>query len=201
MNVGLTRAKSSLWVLGNSQSLMRGQFWKKLVEDAQRRDRFTSGNVYNMLDKHSDAYMAKPGMFDQAVPVPKELETAVAKNRAANSDQSKAPAIKQEAMASVRIKQEDAERDAVHLDHNAQIKLESNRDGNLKRTHDSDGDIGMSDADDGSDTLNGSTASASHSATPEPMEGVQRQQQRQKKKKPRQAPNPLVSRPPKKPRN
>jgi senataxin len=27
MNVGLTRAKSSLWVLGNSQSLVRGEFW------------------------------------------------------------------------------------------------------------------------------------------------------------------------------
>ncbi|KAF2227186.1 SEN1 N terminal-domain-containing protein [Elsinoe ampelina] len=38
MNVGLTRAKCSLWVLGNSQSLIRGQWWKKLVEDAQARD-------------------------------------------------------------------------------------------------------------------------------------------------------------------
>lgn len=198
MNVGLTRAKSSLWVLGNSQSLMRGQFWKKLVEDAQRRDRFTSGNISSMLEKHSDSYMAKPGMFDQAVPVSK---IAVAKNQASSNDQSKPLVTKQEPIISAETNQEDGKQDAVHQLQNARARLESTRDGNLKRTHDSDGDVGMSDADDGSATPNGSTASASHSATPEPMEGVQRQQQRPKKKKPRQAPNPLVSRPPKKPRN
>ena len=53
MNVGLTRAKSSLWVLGNSESLVRGKFWKQLVEDAQSRDRYTTGNVLGMLKKHS----------------------------------------------------------------------------------------------------------------------------------------------------
>jgi senataxin len=58
MNVGLTRAKSSLWVLGNSQSLVRGEFWRKLVEDAKRRDRYTDGNLENMLSKHSSAYPA-----------------------------------------------------------------------------------------------------------------------------------------------
>jgi senataxin len=58
MNVGLTRAKSSLWVLGNSQSLSRGEFWNKLLEDAKRRDRFTAGNVLNMLSKHSNAFPA-----------------------------------------------------------------------------------------------------------------------------------------------
>ena len=58
MNVGLTRAKSSLWVLGNSKSLVRGQFWKKLVENAQDRKRFTDGNVMKMLSEHSSKYPA-----------------------------------------------------------------------------------------------------------------------------------------------
>jgi len=58
MNVGLTRAKSSLWVLGNSQSLIRGEFWRKLVEDAKHRDRYTEGNLQIMLGKHSSAYPA-----------------------------------------------------------------------------------------------------------------------------------------------
>lgn len=58
MNVGLTRAKSSLWVLGNSQSLMRGEFWKKLVVDAQERKRYTTGNVMKMLREHSSKYPA-----------------------------------------------------------------------------------------------------------------------------------------------
>ena len=46
MNVGLTRAKSSLWVLGNSETLMRGEFWRKLIEDAKKRDRFFDVSRY-----------------------------------------------------------------------------------------------------------------------------------------------------------
>ena len=51
MNVGITRAKSSLWVLGNSQSLMRGEFWGRLIEDAKTRDRYTSGDLVGLLKK------------------------------------------------------------------------------------------------------------------------------------------------------
>lgn len=58
MNVGLTRAKSSLWVLGNSESLMRGEWWKKLVVDAQARDAYTTGNLLNMLKQRSSAFPA-----------------------------------------------------------------------------------------------------------------------------------------------
>lgn len=58
MNVGLTRAKSSLWVLGNSDSLVRGRYWKMLVEDAQARDSYTTGNVMGMLQKPSSAFPA-----------------------------------------------------------------------------------------------------------------------------------------------
>ncbi len=51
MNVGITRAKSSLWVLGNSQSLMRGEFWGRLIQDAKTRDRYTSGDLVGLLRK------------------------------------------------------------------------------------------------------------------------------------------------------
>lgn len=37
MNVGLTRAKSSLFVLGHSQSLNGSEYWGDLVSDAKRR--------------------------------------------------------------------------------------------------------------------------------------------------------------------
>ncbi|KAK9466782.1 SEN1 N terminal-domain-containing protein [Lipomyces arxii] len=37
MNVALTRAKSSLWIIGNMQSLVTNDVWRKLVEDAVRR--------------------------------------------------------------------------------------------------------------------------------------------------------------------
>ncbi|KAK6441813.1 DEAD-box type RNA helicase [Oleoguttula sp. CCFEE 5521] len=58
MNVGLTRAKSSLWVLGNSESLSRGQYWRKLVDDARARDSLIGGNLLQMLQKESSAYPA-----------------------------------------------------------------------------------------------------------------------------------------------
>lgn len=51
MNVGITRAKSSLWVLGNSQSLMKGEFWGRLIQDAKSRDRYTGGDLIEMLEK------------------------------------------------------------------------------------------------------------------------------------------------------
>ncbi len=43
MNVGLTRAKSSLWILGDSRSLMQGEFWARLIEDAKARHLFSEG--------------------------------------------------------------------------------------------------------------------------------------------------------------
>ena len=53
MNVGITRAKSSLWVLGNSQSLMQGEFWGNLIQDAKNRDRYTDGDLIAMLSQPS----------------------------------------------------------------------------------------------------------------------------------------------------
>lgn len=51
MNVGLTRAKSSLWVLGDSRSLQQGEFWNRLIENAKARDRYTGGDVMTLLSK------------------------------------------------------------------------------------------------------------------------------------------------------
>ncbi|PYH45402.1 putative tRNA-splicing endonuclease [Aspergillus saccharolyticus JOP 1030-1] len=51
MNVGLTRAKSSLWVLGNSQSLIQGEFWNGLIKDARRRNVYTDGDVLSILQR------------------------------------------------------------------------------------------------------------------------------------------------------
>jgi senataxin len=51
MNVGLTRARSSLWILGDSRALVQGEFWGKLIEDAKERNRYTTGNVMALLDQ------------------------------------------------------------------------------------------------------------------------------------------------------
>jgi len=49
MNVGLTRAKCSLWVLGNSQALVQGEFWRALVQDAKSRNLYTAGDIASLL--------------------------------------------------------------------------------------------------------------------------------------------------------
>ena len=51
MNVGITRAKCSLWVLGNTQSLMQGEFWAKLIRDAKHRNRYSGSEVLDLLNK------------------------------------------------------------------------------------------------------------------------------------------------------
>ena len=51
MNVGLTRAKCSLWVLGNSMALRQGEFWRGLINDAQSRSLYTDGDIYNLLSR------------------------------------------------------------------------------------------------------------------------------------------------------
>lgn len=61
MNVGLTRAKSSLWILGDSRALVQGEFWKKLIEDAQARDRYTKGDILSMFQRPLE--QAKPGKY------------------------------------------------------------------------------------------------------------------------------------------
>ena len=59
MNVGLTRAKSSLWILGDSRALVQGEFWRKLIDDARDRDRYTKGDILSMLRR--PLAPAKPG--------------------------------------------------------------------------------------------------------------------------------------------
>ncbi|KAF3941675.1 hypothetical protein ABW19_dt0208095 [Dactylella cylindrospora] len=51
MNVGLTRARSSLFVLGNAETLSKNEFWSQLVEDARGRDRYTEGNFGQLLKR------------------------------------------------------------------------------------------------------------------------------------------------------
>ncbi|KAL1894526.1 DEAD-box type RNA helicase [Sporothrix stenoceras] len=53
MNVGLTRAKSSLWILGDSRALRQGEFWRALIEDAKERKRYTGGDVLSLLKSGS----------------------------------------------------------------------------------------------------------------------------------------------------
>ncbi|KAI0201745.1 SEN1 N terminal-domain-containing protein [Astrocystis sublimbata] len=70
MNVGLTRAKSSLWILGDSRALMQGEFWNKLMEDAKARNRYTAGDVLGMLRKPSVKLPPNSSLLTQPRPSP-----------------------------------------------------------------------------------------------------------------------------------
>ena len=74
MNVGITRAKCSLWVLGNSQSLMNGEFWAKLIQDAQRRNRFSGGNLVSVLEKPLEEL--RQAVNRPSVATAKDIETS-----------------------------------------------------------------------------------------------------------------------------
>jgi senataxin len=94
MNVGLTRAKSSLWILGDSRSLMQGEFWARLIEDAKARhlyservteqemsltrpsaaSRSAEGSFPNTADSGSPAIIASVEMAD----IPSSGRTSIA---------------------------------------------------------------------------------------------------------------------------
>ncbi|EHA46214.1 DNA-binding protein SMUBP-2 [Pyricularia oryzae 70-15] len=69
MNVGLTRARSSLWILGDSRALRQGEFWNKLIEDSKARDRYTQGSIISQL-RNSKAIKGSYVPPPPAVPAP-----------------------------------------------------------------------------------------------------------------------------------
>lgn len=157
MNVGLTRAKSSLWVLGNSQSLMRGQFWGELIKDAQERKRYTSGDVARMLSQHSSKYPAPKEGYLQSHHRPEPEIKAEPMSRSGSSGQSSEKGVKQE-------------QDLVH---HPKRKAEESGEQECFKAESSDVDIEDAQSDSASNTLNGgserSTPAASesrNSATP-----------------------------------
>ncbi|KAI0838252.1 SEN1 N terminal-domain-containing protein [Hypoxylon sp. FL0890] len=72
MNVGLTRAKSSLFILGDSRALVQGEFWNKLIEDAKARDRYTAGDVLSLL-RRSGPQLPPPNFDIPPTPAPPAL--------------------------------------------------------------------------------------------------------------------------------
>jgi len=72
MNVGLTRAKSSLFILGNAQSLLRNEFWGKLVRDAKTRGVFTDGNIQGMLNKATRIF--DPSVREVILPMAMDID-------------------------------------------------------------------------------------------------------------------------------
>ncbi|KAL6710764.1 DEAD-box type RNA helicase [Coniothyrium glycines] len=156
MNVGLTRAKSSLWVLGNSQSLVRGEFWRKLIEDAKARKRFTDGNLQKMLGQHSSKYPApKEGYIQPHRPTPEVKSEPMSRT---GSSQSNASSVSDRKPIKQEVKEE-IKREVKHeqgLVHHGKRKFEHHHDRAQDIKNDSS-DVDMLDvaSDTATNTLNG----------------------------------------------
>lgn len=87
MNVGLTRAKSSLFILGNAQSLLRNEFWGKLVRDAKTRGVYTDGNIQGMFSKSTRIFdpSAREVILPMAMDIDVEERHPVAKRDSIDS--------------------------------------------------------------------------------------------------------------------
>ncbi len=167
MNVGLTRAKSSLWVLGNSQSLMRGEFWKKLVVDAKDRKRYTDGNLSKMLSQHSSKFPApKEGYIQPNRPTPDVKSEPMSRS---GSNQSNASIGSSGRQVSKPIKQEIKNESTLVHHSKRKFDHESNSIQYVKKEIP---DVEMEDApsDSASNTVNG----GSSRSTPAPFSDASR---------------------------
>ncbi|KAH4923321.1 hypothetical protein HBI23_092450 [Parastagonospora nodorum] len=164
MNVGLTRAKSSMWVLGHAPSLSRGEFWRGLVEDAQERKRFTTGNLTQMLNQHSSKFPApKEGYVQPHRPLVEIKSEPMSRSGSGQSNESDRKPTKQEIKQEVKqeIKEEPG------LVHHPKRKAEDKDEFDLFGDVQDDGDINMEDAqsDSASNTLNGGSGRSTPAAS------------------------------------
>lgn len=162
MNVGLTRAKSSMWVLGNSQSLVRGEFWRKLIEDAKERKRYTTGDLHKMLNQHSSKFPAPKDGYIQPHRPPVEVKSEpMSRSGSGESHGPDRKPIKQEFKQEVKqeIKEEPT---LVH-----HPKRKAGNDFDLFGDDQETGDVEMEDAhsDSASNTLNGGSGRSTPAAS------------------------------------
>ncbi|KAI9469009.1 MAG: hypothetical protein EXX96DRAFT_590092 [Benjaminiella poitrasii] len=71
MNVGLTRAKCSLFVLGNARSLSNSEYWGDLVHDAKKRSLITDCE-YPYFNHRIDRTTIPHNIFEKSDPVAKK---------------------------------------------------------------------------------------------------------------------------------
>lgn len=71
MNVALTRAKSTLWILGNASSLSKDRNWRSLIEDAKQRGSFLNAHV-GFLKKYASSGKIQPIPDTDLIELPQE---------------------------------------------------------------------------------------------------------------------------------
>lgn len=175
MNVGITRAKSSLWILGNSNSLSNGEYWKKLIVDATERECYISKDVLGKLRKHSSQFPAKTTKMSKGLATSKpsahvsaessgRSSPVIAKPSSRKSSASGAPVVKTEsggdAMEGIKVKVEDKIK-AMYRPESPAVSTRG------------DGDVEMEDASTGDHSGSVTPRSASHTIkTEKPVPGT-----------------------------
>ncbi|KAH8920764.1 hypothetical protein BT69DRAFT_1336150 [Atractiella rhizophila] len=80
MNVALTRARASLFILGNSKALRQNEIWKALLDDAQER------NAIQQCDKYTFSSDIAPSVNETSkTPVPSLLKASPRKAAASKT--------------------------------------------------------------------------------------------------------------------
>jgi len=129
MNVGLTRAKSSLWILGDSRALVQGEYWGRLIKDAKARDRYTDGDVLGMLSRPSGkpsglAASKPPSAVTTPFDSPKSEDTDMKEEVPKMEDKYDLPKIKEEKLDVDMLDSDDYEPPPATSD----IKMEGSDD-------------------------------------------------------------------------
>jgi senataxin len=124
MNVGLTRAKSSLWVLGNSESLMRGEFWRKFIDDAKARDRHSPSKSISSMNGSKTSMAALMNNDSPSVPkvmssVPIRMDSSkdvVMSNSGSSSNSVASAKSRQSSIESTASSKKSVKSEIPHLD-------------------------------------------------------------------------------------
>ncbi|CDR46333.1 hypothetical protein NBRC10512_007411 [Rhodotorula toruloides] len=86
MNVSLTRARSSIWILGDSNKLRANQYWGQLVADAETRGLFRRADVQLFRSSYSAPPVVRTAL--PSVPVSRSRAGAIEMSPAYSSGQN-----------------------------------------------------------------------------------------------------------------
>ncbi|KAF2116709.1 SEN1 N terminal-domain-containing protein [Lophiotrema nucula] len=189
MNVGLTRAKSSLWVLGNTDSLERGAFWKKMIVDAKERGAYLK-DYQNLLSKPASSHPRPRDTVQYAAvrSLPTQLKQELEEYRLTSNGKRKLSRSSEEdvKMEDDDVEMEDAPEASEAASHSGTDSRRSTPAANGARNS----------------TTPAPEAKAEQPAQPRPGDVMGAMMKPKIKKRPKQPPSMFIQRPPaKKPKN
>ncbi len=86
MNVALTRAKSTLWIVGDSRALMTNKDWEHLIRDARRRGKLVKVGRLSYLELLQNKLLNVKGDDHMHVDTTKDVNRELVKNMRGRSE-------------------------------------------------------------------------------------------------------------------